>query len=299
MTPLTISHAHRIAAVLVWLMVPSLAGAQGGHPVVHCLNEELGVVQETLASDCEGRAIAEDEAAVFRNQRRDYIRRVLSKVPDSRLAGMRLTSTGSGFFVSEDGNVLTSRALVAGCSGVSVVPTFGEEALATVVALDDQADLALLKTEVVPPGIAPLAEGSGSAVLGSAFVAGYPEQGPVGVAPALAAVEVLRREEQTAQGPAMIVKGDIRKGSSGGPLIDTGGNVIGIVVAGVNAVAAYKATGAALSDVGFILPGDRVQRFLTAENIAYQQNQRRPLQPEERLLEDASAFMVQVGCWQL
>jgi|GEM_PF-3194896 len=298
MTPLTISHAGWIAAVLVWLMVPSLAAAQGGHPVVHCLDEELGVVQKTLASDCEGKAIAEDEAAAFRNQRRDYIRKVLSKVPDSRLAGMRLTSTGSGFFVTEDGSVLTSRALVDDCSGVSVIPTFGEEALATAVALDDQTDLALLKTDVAPPSIAPFAEGSGSAVLGSAFVVGYPEQGPVGVAPVLTAVEVLLREEQTPQGPAMIVKGDIRKGSSGGPLIDTGGNVIGVVVASVNAVAAYKTTGAALSDVGFVLPGDRVQRFLAAANVAYHQNQQRPLQPEERLLEDARAFMVQVGCWQ-
>lgn len=298
MSPLTTFHTGWMAAVLAWLMVPSVADAQGGHPVVHCLNEDLGIVQKTLASDCEGRAIAEDEAAAFRDRRRDYIRKVLSKVPDSSLAGMRLTSTGSGFFVTEDGSVLTSRAMVDGCSGVSVIPTFGEEALATAVALDDQADLALLKTDMAPPGIAPFAEGSGSAVLSSAFVAGYPEQGLVGVAPVLTAVEILLREEQTPRGPAMIVKGDIRKGSSGGPLIDTSGNVIGVVVAGDNAVAAYKTTGAVLSDIGFILPGDRVQRFLETENIAYHQNQQRPLQPEDRLLEDTRAFMVQVGCWQ-
>jgi hypothetical protein len=118
------------------------------------------------------------------------------------------------------------------------------------------------------------------------------------VAPVLAAVEVLLREEQTPRGPAMIVRGDIRRGNSGGPLIDTAGNVIGVVVAKVDTVAMYKTTGAAIHDIGFILPGDRVQRILEAEKIPYYQNQQRPLQPEERLLEDARAFMVQVGCWQ-
>lgn len=298
MRPAKSPHAGCVAAVIAWLMAPSIAAAQGGHVVVHCLNEDLGIVQETLAGDCKGRVIADDEAATLRSQRRDYIRKVLSKVPDNRLQGMRLASTGSGFFVTEEGSVLTSGHVVDDCSGVTVIPTFGEQVLATAVTFDDQADLALLKTDVTPPGIAPFAEGSGPAVIGSAFVAGYPEQGLVTVAPVLTTVEVLLRGEQTPRGPAMVVRGDIRKGNSGGPLIDTGGNVIGVVVAKVDTVAMYKTTGAAMRDIGFILPGDRVQRFLAAQQIIYYQNQQRPQQPEAQLLEDARAFMVQVGCWQ-
>lgn len=298
MRPAKSRHLGCIAAVLAWVMAPLFAGAQDGHALVHCLDEALGTVQETIASDCKGRTITEDEAAAVRDRRRDYIRKILTKVPDSRLEGMHLVSTGSGFFVTEDGSVLTSRHVVDDCSGVSVIPKFGEEVLATAVALDDQADLALLRTDVTPPGIAPFAEGSGSAVIGSAFVAGYPAQGLVTVAPVLTAVEILLREEQTPRGPAIIVRGDIRRGNSGGPLIDTGGNIIGVVVAKVDSVAMYKTTGAAVRDIGFILPGDRVQRFLEAEEVPYYQNQQRPLQPEQRLLEDARAFMVQVGCWK-
>lgn len=290
--------ARCIAALALWLMTPLSATAQDSHAVVHCLDEGTGTVQDTLASDCRGRVITADEATALRNQRRDYIRKVLSKVPDDRLQGKRLTSTGSGFFVTEDGSVLTSGHVVDDCSGVTVIPTFGEQVLAREVARDDQVDLALLRTDIAPPSIAPFADGNGPAVIGSAFVAGYPEQGLVTVAPILTAVEVLLREEQTPRGPAMIVRGDIRKGNSGGPLIDTGGNVIGIVLAKVDTVAMYRATGTTMRNIGFILPGDRVQRFLATQQVTYLQNQQRPQQPATQLLEDVRGFMVQVGCWQ-
>lgn len=296
--PAKIARILFITAASLSLAVPSPSHAQGGHVVVRCLDEHLGTVQETLASDCEGRAVPEDEAAAIRSQRRDYIRKVLSKVPDSRLEGKKLASVGSGFFIADDGSVLTSQHLVDDCSGVSVAPSFGPMALATAVVPAEQADLALLRTDVAPPGVAAFAEDGGSAVMGSAFVAGYPEQGLVSVAPILSAVEILLREDRTPRGPAIVVRGDIKKGNSGGPLLDTAGNVIGVVVAKVDTIAMYKATGEVVRDIGFALPGNRVRRFLEAQSVRYRESQGRPLQPEDRLLEDSRAFMVRVGCWR-
>src|SRR3546814_14482473 len=97
----------------------------------------------------------------------------------SDVEGKRLERVGSGFFVAEDGSVLTSHHVVDGCSGVSVAPSFGEMALATDVVPFAEADLALLRTAVDPPGIAAFAEGTGSAVMGAGFLSGYPEQGLV------------------------------------------------------------------------------------------------------------------------
>jgi serine protease Do len=286
------------AAVLLGAVAPSPAIAQNGHVVVNCLDPDLGTVQKTLASDCKGQAITEDEAEAARSERRSYVQKALSKVPDSSLTGMHLASIGSGFFIAEDGSVLTSHHIVDDCAGVSVAPTFGEMVLATTVVPDDEADLALLRTNVKPPGIAPFSHGNGSAVMGAAYVSGYPEQGMVSLAPILTAVEVLRRETATPHGAATIVRGSIRKGNSGGPLLDTGGNVIGVVVAKLDTVTIYKTTGEVVGDIGLVLPADRVRRFLDAQNVDYHRDQRRPLQPEARLLEDARPFMVQVGCWQ-
>jgi S1-C subfamily serine protease len=287
-----------MAALLLWLLLPAPVSAQGGHEVVQCLDEAVGTVQKTLASDCRGRVVAEDEAAVLRNHRRDYIQKVLSRAPDPKLQGKKLARVGSGFFIAEDGSVLTSHHIVEGCSGISVAPTFGELRLVTGVVPDEEADLALLRTDAAPPAIAVFAQDSGPAIVASAFVSGYPEQGMVTMSPVLTAVEVLRREADTPHGPAMIVRGDIRKGNSGGPLLDTGGNVIGVVVAKIDSVALYKATGETVVDVGLILPGDRVQRFLEAQSVEYRHDQRQPLQPPDRILEDTRPFMVQVGCWK-
>ena len=284
--------------LLLWVLVPAPVLAQGGYEIVHCLDEHLGNVQKTLASDCEGRAIAADEAAARRDQRRDYIQKVLSKAPDPRLQDKTLTRVGSGFFIADDGSVLTSHHIVEGCTGISVAPTFGELRLATGMVPDQEADLALLQTGAAPPGIAVFAQDSGAAIMASAFVSGYPEQGMVTTAPVLTAVEVLRREADTPHGPAMVIRGDVRKGNSGGPLLDTGGNVIGVVVAKIDSVAMYKATGEAVVDIGLTLPGDRVQRFLKAQSVRYRQDQRQPLQSPDRLLENTRSFMVQVGCWK-
>ncbi|HEY9548631.1 MAG TPA: serine protease [Kiloniellaceae bacterium] len=278
-------------------MAPAPATAGDGHTVVHCLDDNLGTVRKTLATDCKGRAVTEEEAAAVKNQRRDYIQKVLSKVPDSSMEGKSLSRLGSGFFVAEDGSVLTSHHLVDGCSSISVAPTFEEMAKATVIAPDAEVDLALLRTSVTPPGIASFAEGAGSMVMGAGFLSGYPQQGMVAIAPVLTAVDILRRESHTPRGPAIIVRGDIRKGNSGGPLLDSGGNVVGVVLAKVDSIGIYNATGEVVSDIGFILPGDRVQHFLDAQGVDYHLDQRRPLQPEDRMLEDARPFMVQVGCW--
>lgn len=284
--------------MLLWLAAPAPTSAQSGYEVVHCLDEEVGTVQTTLASDCDGRAVTADEAAARRSARRDYIQKVLSRAPDPRLQGQQQVRVGSGFFIDELGSVLTSNHLVEGCSGVSVAPTFGELRLAKNVVSDQDADLALLQTDGAPPGIAVFAPDGGSSIMTSAFVSGYPEQGMVTMAPVLTAVEILRREADTPHGPAMVVRGDVRKGNSGGPLLNTSGSVIGVVVAKIDSVAVYKATGESVVDIGLILPADRVQSFLDAQSIAYRRDQRQPLQPVDRMLEDTRPFMVQVACWK-
>src|SRR3546814_20680772 len=101
-----IAAAGLFASLLVGVMAPAPATAGDGHTVVHCLDDNLGTVRKTLATDCKGRAVTEEEAAAVKNQRRDYIQKVLSKVPDRRKEGKSLSRLGSGFFVAEDSSVL-------------------------------------------------------------------------------------------------------------------------------------------------------------------------------------------------
>lgn len=272
--------------------------AQNGHATVNCLDEAAGTVQTTLAGDCRGKAVSDEEAAILRQKRQAYIQGVLARPTNAGVQGLRLAGLGSGFFIAADGSVVTSHHVIADCKKVSITPTFGEMKLATAVSFDEQTDLALLRSEIAPPAVASLIAGHDPQVFGSAFVIGYPNLGLVTIEPVLAPVEVLGRQGNTPHGSAIVVRGDIRRGNSGGPLLDGGGNVVGVVFAKANAVNIYKATGQLVRDIGYVLPGDVLETFLETQSVSFQTTRPEPPKPSSRMLEDARPFLVQVGCWQ-
>ena len=53
--------------------------------------------------------------------------------------------TGSGFFVTQAGHLLTNAHVVSGCTIVSVKRSGGQAGVAQVIAVDQNDDLALLK----------------------------------------------------------------------------------------------------------------------------------------------------------
>src|SRR3546814_2134794 len=109
----------------------------------------------------------------------------------------------------------------------------------------------------------------------------------VAIAPVLTAVDILRRESHTPRGPAIIVRGDIRRGNSGGPLLDSGGNVIGVVFAKVDSVNVYQTTGQAVREIGLASPGEVLQTFLKDQGVDYRAAQGGFPQPEDRILAEA------------
>jgi len=274
------------------------AAAQSQAELVNCADDRLGTVHQTTTGRCSGRIVTDEEAEILRENRRDYVRQVLARKIGNSVLGKHLAGLGSGFFVSADGSVITSRHVVEGCSAVSVTPTFGEMKLAQTVITDDRADIALLRTDGASPGIAPLVPRKGPAVLGLAYVIGYPEFGLVTIEPVVTTVDVLHRESTTAYGPAIVVSGDVRKGNSGGPLLDGGGDVVGVVVAKIDTVNVYQATGQVVREIGLALPSDVLHRFLDANGIIGREAKRRPPQSNERVLENSRGFMAQIGCWK-
>src|SRR5262245_31705569 len=61
-----------------------------------------------------------------------------------------VSGSGSGFFVSSDGHVLTNHHVVKDCSNVKVEQAGSEAIAATIVARDVSNDLALLRTSNKP-----------------------------------------------------------------------------------------------------------------------------------------------------
>lgn len=140
---------------------------------------------------------------------------------------------GSGF-VYAPGRVMTNAHVVAGTDSVSV-EVDGTERAATVVVYDENRDVAVLA--VAGMQAPPLSFARAVADRGDdAIIAGYPGDGPFFVGAARI------RQRENIRGPNIYqshqvtrdvytVRGDVRSGNSGGPLLSPNGRVYGVIFA--------------------------------------------------------------------
>jgi S1-C subfamily serine protease len=139
---------------------------------------------------------------------------------------------GSGWAV-QPGLVVTNAHVVAGSDDTTVTTQGGVVLDATPVYYDPGDDLALLRVGAHLPVLPISAEreaGDDAAVLG------YPENGPYKVEPArLGETRPTISEDSYGNGPIertiVALRGAVRSGNSGGPLIDAQGRVVGTVFA--------------------------------------------------------------------
>jgi S1-C subfamily serine protease len=156
---------------------------------------------------------------------------------------------GSAFVVAP-GEVVTNAHVVAGEHATTVVVR-GQQYPATTVYFDPTFDLAVLRT-AAPLG-PPLALDPSTVPSGTqGAVIGYPENGPLTVDPAAVAEEIDAQgrniyNEGTVTRQVYQIDANVQPGNSGGPLIDSGGQVIGVVF---SRSTAYSGVGYALASPG-------------------------------------------------
>jgi Trypsin-like peptidase domain/Colicin V production protein len=139
---------------------------------------------------------------------------------------------GSGWAVRPD-LIVTNAHVVAGADDTTVTTQSGVELDATAVYYQPEDDLALLKVNSRLP-VLPIS--SDRPVGAKAAVLGYPENGPYTVTPArIGETRETLSENSYGRGPIertiTALGGDVRSGNSGGPLLDSGGDVVGVVFA--------------------------------------------------------------------
>jgi S1-C subfamily serine protease len=162
--------------------------------------------------------------------------------PDVERAGLsvvRVLGTACGLgvegsgWVAAPGLVVTNAHVVAGEEDTTITTQDGASIDATPVLYEPGNDLAVLSVEAdLPPlPIAPEPRsGTGGAVLG------YPENGPFAASPArLGKTQTAISEDSYGNGPIhrqiAFLRGRVRSGNSGGPLVDSAGRVLGTLFA--------------------------------------------------------------------
>ena len=140
----------------------------------------------------------------------------------------RGTSMGSGFIISADGYVLTNHHVVDGADEVKVTLPDRRELTAKVVGSDQQYDVALLKVEA--KGLPTVRIGNSASLKPGQWVVAIGS--PLGLDHSVTAgiVSAVGRSASAEQRYVPFIQTDvaINQGNSGGPLLNTRGEVVGI-----------------------------------------------------------------------
>ncbi len=182
-------------------------------------------------------------------------------------AGERPASSGTGFIVAE-GRLLTNNHVVADCGRIVARNAAGARVPARVVATDRRRDLALL---AVPAEVGPaLAFRDGPAVRrGESVVTyGFPLSGLLSSGPTLTTGDISALAGLRDNPANFQISAPVQPGNSGGPLLDSQANVIGVVVSKLNAAQVAEMTGGDIpQNVNFAVKGTEALVFLRANGV--------------------------------
>ena len=160
---------------------------------------------------------------------------------------------GSGVVIVNRGTILTSLHVVAGAGRIRVLFADGLESEASIVSQHPENDLAVLQAQTVPDDLAAAVTrpraglNPGDTVVAVGF--------PFGIGPSVSAgvVSGLKREYRSPGGESALsnlIQFDaaVNPGSSGGPLLNAAGEVVGIVTA------ILDPGGGGFAGIGFAVP---------------------------------------------
>lgn len=206
-------------------------------------------------------------------------------------------STGTAFVVSNNGHALTNHHVINGCTEVKIA---GREGIAKVITSDRVNDLALLQLPGNTKDVASLNPNSGRLRQGEDIIVfGYPLNSVLssggnltqGIISATTGIENNTNQIQ--------ITAPIQGGSSGSPVMDKKGNVVGVVSSRLDMKAA-RITGTLPQNVNFAVNGQTAIAFLDANKVPYKTG--RGLSSREMsnadIAEEARKWTVLVECWK-
>jgi len=168
---------------------------------------------------------------------------------------------GSGFIINEDGYVITNYHVISNTTDLTVQLSDGTEVSAKVVNYDAEKDVAMIKladgTKV--PGVAELGDSSALYTGQDVIAIGTPLYKDLAQTLTKGIISAANRTLATSSETTVnVIQTDaaINAGNSGGPLVNTKGQVIGINSSKIGAVSGSETT---VEGIGFAIPINEVK----------------------------------------
>lgn len=194
----------------------------------------------------------------------------------------------SGFYIDDNGSVITTAQAVQGCAKITLDHSYG----ANVIAMNDTLGLAVLRPvdALAPMSVAQL-RSDAPRLQSDVAVSGYSYEGVLG-APTLtfgtlADIKGLQGEADLSRLALATLPGD-----AGGPVFDTGGGVVGMLLPAT-------ASGQKLPDgVSFAANATAIRTLLDEAGISAEIGQNSGAMAPDDLTRMASGMTVLVSCWE-
>ena len=207
----------------------------------------------------------------------------------------QLAGSGTGFFITRDGYLITNDHVVKGASELKVL--VGRALLpATVVKNDPANDLALLKVEgrFEPLAIAP----SRAVKLGDPVLTiGFPRPDTQGMEPKLSRGDISGTSGLHDNPNEFQISNPVQPGNSGGALVNSGGDVVGVVVAVLSHRVTLRDGGALPQNVNFAVKSTYVTALLESVSDIKESDLGKPTGQEKssrEIIDQTLAATVQV-----
>ena len=203
-------------------------------------------------------------------------------------------SSGTGFFISTNGHIVTNLHVCDGCQDLKV-HIQGKDYPSTLIGSDRTNDLALLKISYTPGHVLFLSHKQ-LALMEDVYVAGYPFGYRVS-----SAIKITKGIVSSLAGigdnySRFQIDAAIQPGNSGGPVIDEDGNVVGVAVEKLDALMTLKSVGALPENTNFGIKVSVLENFLDAHSIPYGRSSAPMVSKKERA-DKISGSTVYISCW--
>lgn len=169
-------------------------------------------------------------------------------------------ASGTGFFITDDGFLITNDHVVEDGFQICVVTSEGPY-IAKIIKSDSTNDFALLKVDGKFSGLS-VAESHSVGLGKSVFTVGYPVIDLQGSAPKFAKGEIAALSGASDDLRYFQISVPLQPGNSGGPLVDERGNVVGVVSAKLDARAALQSSGVLPENVNYAVKSSFLLSFL-------------------------------------
>jgi S1-C subfamily serine protease len=223
------------------------------------------------------------------------------------------SGTGSGFFVSKMGHVITNAHVVKGCKKLTVGDNANKQVPAEVINTDRSNDLALLKLSslemasaesksliqklsivVVPLASKGLLRSEDVKLGEKVLVAGYPFGDAFSNAIKVTSGIVSATRGAGDNSGQFQLDAAVQPGNSGGPIYGSGGNIVGVVVAQLN----KKTFGGLVENINFGIKASTVRQFLISSGLSSKKADQKVEKSTEQLSQIAKNQALMVMCQQ-